>query len=323
MHDGLVVKAVAAICTLALSGCSLWLNTGERQCSSDTDCVEASLGTKCIQQVCMDTSECSGDVCDASTSSSEMGLDMKPCGSDLDCDKERPRCLNETCVDSATGDQWLCPPNDQTVRPDTVRYNFRVVDYLSRKPPKNVVAKACRNSDVGCVEPVAMFADVAETGHVQFMLPSGFFGYFEVKSSSMDTLLFVTEPIVKNTLNRDVPALTRDTVDLTATLLGYTYDQDKGLAFIEALDCSETPQGGVHFESREGGDPFYLVDQVPSKEAKMSVYDANNNTASGGFVNVPPGFVQISARVGTDGLWLGSFNAQIRARTITFIDMHF
>jgi hypothetical protein len=186
-----------------------------------------------------------------------------------------------------------------------------------------VVAKACRNSDVGCVEPVAAFTDVADTGHVQFTLPSGFFGYFEVKSSAMDTLLFVTEPIVKNTLNRDVPVLTRDTVDLTATILGYVYDQEKGLAFIEALDCSETPQGGVHFDSREGGDPFYLVDQVPSKDAQMSVYDANNNTASGGFVNVPPGFVQISARIGTDGLSLGSFNAQIRARTITFIDMHF
>jgi hypothetical protein len=173
------------------------------------------------------------------------------------------------------------------------------------------------------MEPVATFADTTQTGHVQFSLPSGFFGYFEVRSSSMDTLLFVTEPIVKNTLNRDIPVLTRDTVDLTATILGYTYDQEKGLAFIEALDCSETPQGGVHFESREGGDPFYLVDQVPSKDAKMTVYDRNNNTASGGFVNVPPGFVQISARLGTDGLQLGSFNAQIRPRTITFIDMHF
>jgi hypothetical protein len=53
------------------------------------------------------------------------------------------------------------------------------------------------------------------------------------------------------------------------------------------------------------------------------VYDSINNTASGGFINVPPGFVEFTARIGTDGIELGSFNAQIRARTITFIDMHF
>jgi hypothetical protein len=323
MHDGLVVKAVAAICALAITGCSLWLNTGERQCGSDNDCVEASLGTKCVQQVCMDTSECSGGACDASTSSSELGVGVGgACASDSDCNAKTPRCLNETCVDSQTGDTWLCPPGDQTVQNATVRYSFRVVEFISRMPPKNVVAKACYNTDVGCAEPVATHTDMA-TGHVQFVLPTNFNGFFEIKSDAVDTLLYVTKPIVKNTNNRDVPVLTLDGIDLLASLLGYPYDPSKGLTLIEALDCSETPQGGVHFISREGGDSFYLKDQVPNKDAQMTVYDPTNNTANGGFINVPPGFVDFTAKLGVGGLELGSFNAQVRARTITFIDMHF
>lgn len=323
MHDGLVVKAVAAICALALAGCSLWLNTDERQCSADAECVEAGLGSRCVQQVCMDTSSCSGDKCDASTSSDELGVGTS-CASDDDCSARTPRCLNKTCVDTQTGDLWLCPRSDQTMPTPTVRYSFRVVEFISRMPPKDVVVKACYNNDVGCAEPVATYTDEEMTGHVQFALPIRFSGFFEIRSSNaVDTLLYVTKPIVKNTLNRDVPVLSTDGIDLLASLLGYPYDTSKGLALLEALDCSETPQGGIHFVSREGGDSFYLKDQVPNKEAEVTVYDSINNTASGGFINVPPGFVEFTARIGTDGIELGSFNAQIRARTITFIDMHF
>ena len=322
MHDGLVVKAVAAICALALTGCSLWLNTDERQCTTDVDCVEASLGTTCVQQICMDTSECSGGACDASTSSDQLGVGGS-CAEDSDCNQKTPRCLSKTCVDSQTGDFWMCPGGDQTVTNATVRYSFRVVEFISRMPPMNVVAKACYNTDVGCAEPVATYMDTQGTGHVQFVLPSKFNGFFEIKSNAVDTLLYVTKPIVKNTNNRDVPVLSPDGVDLLASLLGYPYDPSKGITLIEALDCSETPQGGVHFISREGGDSFYLKDQVPNKDARMTVYDSTNNTANGGFVNVPPGFVEFTAKIGEDGLELGSFNAQVRARTITFIDMHF
>ena len=321
MHDGLV-KAVAAICALALSGCSLWLDTDERQCRYDSDCVAARLGAVCVQHVCVDANDCSDGSCDASTSSSELGVGGS-CSTDTDCGGKTPRCLNTTCVDSETGDLWLCPPGARTVTSSTVRYSFRVVEFISRTPPKHVVARACRSNDVGCVEPADVYTDAEETGHVRLVLPINFTGFFEIQSEAVDTLLYVTKPIVKNTLNRDVPVLTAGGIELLSSVLGYTYDSNKGIALLEALDCSETPQGGIHFDSREGGDPFYLKDQVPNKEAQVSEYDPTNNSADGGFVNVPPGFVEFSARVGVDGLMLGSFNAQIRPHTITYIDMHF
>ena len=331
MHDSHVVKGVAAIVgAVALAGCSLWLSTDERQCHEDSDCVKAQLGNVCVQQVCIDNTgdthgECTSSDCSPSTSNSELGVNKTSCESDSNCGGKTPRCLNKTCVDDETGNRWLCPPGDQTVKTSTVRYGFHVIDYLSRQPPKGVVAKACRASDVNCVEPVDMYTDMDETGHVLLTLPSGFLGFFEVRSEEMDTLLYVTKPIVKNTLNRDLPVLTPDTVNFTATFLGYDYVMDKGLVFLEALDCSGTPQGGVHFDSADGGDPFYLVDMQPSKDAKMTVYDAVNNSANGGFVNVLTGFNEFSSSIGSDDakIRLGAFNAQVRPRTVTFIDMYF
>lgn len=326
MQDGLGVKTVAGFfCAAALAGCSLWLNTDERQCRTDSDCESAGLGSVCVDLVCTESSECVGDDCDsdATTSDSELAV-MGSCEDDKDCGEDKPRCLYKNCVDAQTGDHWLCPAGDQSVKTSTVRYSFHVVDFLTREPPPGITAKACRVNDVGCDEPVDSFTDTDMTGHVQLTLPTGFLGFFEIESDdSMLTLLYVTKPIEKNTLNRDLPVLTAQTVELTASITGYSFDKEKGLALIEALDCSGTPQGGVHFKSREGGDPFYLVDQVPSKEATLTVYDEANNTANGGFINVPTGFVTFDATLGLDGLTLGSFNAQIRPNAITFINMHF
>jgi hypothetical protein len=232
--------------------------------------------------------------------------------------------LNETCVSNELASHWLCTADDQSIKPASVRYGFHIVDFLSREPPKNIVVKACRSNDVGCAEPVSTFNDTDGTGHAQFDLPSGFFGFFDIHSDAIPTLLYVTKPIVKNTLNRDLPVLTGATVQLTAQVTGFTVDSKKGLALLEALDCSDTPQGGVQFAVTSAmADQFYLVDQVPSRDATVTVYDEVNNTANGGFVNVPTGFNTFSARLGVDGLELGSFNAQVLEGGITFIDMHF
>jgi hypothetical protein len=48
-----------------------------------------------------------------------------------------------------------------------------------------------------------------------------------------------------------------------------------------------------------------------------------DNTADGGFINLAPGFITFRAHLGVDGLELGRFNAQIRANTITYIDLSF
>jgi hypothetical protein len=269
----------------------------------------------------MDSSDCTGSDC--STANAALGNGV--CMTDDQCTApDAPRCLNTSCVNSDIAAQWLCSADDQTTPTTTVHYAFHIVDFLSREPPANIVVKACRSNDVACSDPVSMFTDTDGTGDAQFTLPSGFFGFFQILSDSLPALLYVTKPIVKNTLNRDLPVLTADTVQATASITGVKFDATKGLALLEAIDCTETPAGGVQFTLTGGNaDQFYLVDQVPSRDAMVTAYDEVNNTADGGFINVDPGFVTFNAFLGVGGLALGSFNAQIRANTITYVDMHF
>jgi hypothetical protein len=191
-------------------------------------------------------------------------------------------------------------------------------------PPQHVVVKACRFNDVACLAPEDTFVDVGQTGHVQVTLPSGFTGYFEIESESLPAVLYVTKPISRNTLNRDVPVLTDEALALTAAVTSIDVDRELGVVLLEAVNCAGVPAGGVQFKLRDAeADPFYLVDQIPNVDATLSVYDPNNNTADGGFINVPVGAHTFSAHWGVDGPELQAFNAQIRAKTITFIDMTF
>jgi hypothetical protein len=211
-----------------------------------------------------------------------------------------------------------------SVRTDTVRYSVRVVDFVSGMPRQDLKIKACRNSDLNCDDPVATFVDSKQTGKVQLELPTGFLGFLEVKSDAVDTLLYVTKPIVEDTVDRDITVPTLETIDLLASLLEYTWDMDKGLVVLEVLDCSEAPQSGIHFACQAGGDGFYMVNGIPFKSEQMTMYDPMNNTAEGGFINVPQGLVQFSAQLGVDGdvMSLGSVDVQIRPSTLTIIELH-
>jgi hypothetical protein len=251
-----------------------------------------------------------------------LSLGDKQCNQSADCVSAQlgDMCVDHACVYSNSS----CGPLPEATQP-MVTYGFKVVDFLTKETPKNVAVKACRNSDAACAQPVATWTDNAEHGgHATFMLPASFFGYFAITSDALPALLYVTQPITRDSENRDVPVLSTDTVQLLASLAGFDYDTGKGLALLEALDCSGAPQGGVQFkESRGTADQFYLIDQNPSPDAQLTKYDPTDNTADGGFINLDPGFITFSAYLGVDGVRLGSFNAQIRANTITFIDMHF
>jgi hypothetical protein len=311
----------AVVCALGLAGCSVLVNIDDKQCNVDVDCASANLGDVCTDHVCVDTSACQG----ASCSSGDGGSDGGSCNTDKQCSGDTPRCMHGSCVSSAVAERWLCAataPN-ATTKP-TVHYGFHVVDFLSKQPPKNIVVNACRNSDVGCAEPVGTFTDTTGMGLAQFDLPNGFLGYFEITSDATPALLYVTKPIVKDAENRDLPVLQPSTVQLTASFTGFNFDKAKGLALLEAIDCSGKPAGGVQFKhSADTADQFYLVNQVPSKDANMTEYDETENTADGGFINVTPGFVTFSALWGVEGPLLGTFNAQIRPNTITYVDMDF
>lgn len=308
--------ALVWTCSAALlGGCSALINVDGTQCSEDAQCVSSGLGKTCQDHVCV------GDV---DTGQSMQAVSGGHCTQDSECAASTPKCMRGQCVSQDVADQFLCSPQEQADPNATVHYSFKVIEFVSRKPPNMLVAKACRTNDVLCSDPLATFEDKDGAGMVQLELPSGFLGYFEVTSDALTALLYVTRPIVKDTVDRDLQVSSLNTVMLLSTTDGTTFDHDRGLATLTAIDCTGKPAGGVHFtESKGDSHPFFIVNRVPSSDVQATVYDPATDIAAGGFINVQPGFVTFSASYGVDGPLLGEFNASVRANTITFVYMYF
>lgn len=301
-------------------GCSVLIDVDSPQCDVDADCADLMLGGRCERHVCVvDAAACTGEDCDTPSDPTNLA-----CGSDVECGGAAPVCMHGSCVPSTIAERFMCEEPEPSDPPQTVSYGFRVVEFVSQAPPGNVVARACRNNDVQCDSPVATFTDAEGTGMVQLQLPYGFTGYFDVTSDALHALSYLTKPINQDTQDRDLQVASSSTLDVLASVAGYPFEPDKGVVLIEAFDCSRSPAGGVHFvESKGTSHPFYFVNHLPNAEAQETVYDAENDVADGGFLNIDPGFITFSASFGKDGPKLGEFNAAVRASTITYIDMFF
>jgi hypothetical protein len=298
-----------------IAGCTAIIDVTGKQCSADSDCTSQKLGDSCVAHLCVDSKAMEGDA------SMPGGM----CSKDDQCTAKSPRCLNGSCVTDEIADRWICAEDKTQYSSDTVKYSFHVLEFVTRKPPKNLVVRACAQNDIACNPGTAQFDDTDGTGDVVLELPAGFLGYFSVRSSdTLDALSYLTKPLREDTQDRDLQVASADTVKLLALTSGVEFDASKGLALVEAFDCSKMPAGGVHFtESKGSGTPFYIVDRTPSKDATVSSYDVDNNVADGGFINIPADFVTFSAYLGVDGPLLGKFNAHVRANTVTYIDMYF
>lgn len=308
-----VLVALATCCSVQL-GCSALIDVHDWQCDTAAQCVHAKLGNACVDRVCVGSLE------------SPDTVDNGPCTRDDECSKNTPRCMRGTCVAQDVADKFLCaPPEADEASGDTLKYSFNVMEYVSRKPPKNLSVKACQTADVTCKSPVATFKDTEHTGLVQLELPKYFLGFFEVKSDdALPALSYLTRPLRHDTMDRDLQVSAPSTVIALSAADMTEFDPSRGLALVEAFDCNGTPSGGVHFsESKNDSMPFYIVNRAPNKDVQVSSYDPDSNVADGGFINLQPGYITFTARYGVDGPVLGEWNAQVRANTITFIDMYF
>lgn len=324
MRQGWFGFLLAAV-SFSAGGCSALIDVAGTQCNADSECVSRKLGQSCVEHVCVGDAPaaCSGDACnDGAAGAAAYGM----CVLDTDCKSDtEPRCMHGTCVAQGIADRWICPPDAAPDNPpEMIHYSFQVLEFVSRKPPANIVALACRGNDVSCGDPVARWEDKGATGMVQMDLPYNFLGFFQVTSDALPALSYLTKPLRADTQDRDLQVVAQSTVDLLAAVDGTTsFDPTMGLVLVEEFDCAKMPGAGVHFEESKGGaHPFYIVNRVPNSEVNTSVYDPDNNVADGGFINVQPGFVTFTARLGVGGPELGEFNANVRAGAVTFIDMY-
>jgi hypothetical protein len=317
---------LAAVSGSVSGGCSALIDVAGTQCNADTECVSKGLGQSCVDHVCVGdapATACSGTACyDGAAGGASLGM----CIEDADCKSaSEPRCMRGTCVSSGIADRWVCAPDVAPENPpDSVHYSFQVLEFVSRKPPAKIVVTACRGNDIACTDPVARFDDTDGTGMVQLDLPYNFLGFFQVQSDALTALSYLTKPLRADEHDRDLQVVAQSTLDLLSGVEGTAFEPGSGLVLVEAFDCAKMPAAGVHFEESKGtAHPFYIVNRVPNSQVNISVYDADNDVADGGFINVEPGFVTFTARLGISGPELGEFNANVRAGAVTFIDMYF
>ena len=332
------VILLLAATSLALWGCSLLVDAGRDQCTSDDDCTHIGLPGSCDQGVCIasmqrtapvttpdDQAGCDGGSCGRSDAGSAAGrapASDGTCSEDADCARDA-RCFKQTCAPASLVEPFLCAaPEPEAV--SMVHFAMPAREFVSDQAPKGLKASACRVNDIGCADPIASFEDSSGMGMIELDLPLGFDGFLDVRSDeTLPALWYFTQPITAPRVAKSLGMVAPGTLSLLAAITGYTVEADKGVVVLEAFDCSKTAVGGIHFEeSKHAAVPFFIIDSTPSAESTVTVRDEKTDNAPGGFLNATPGFTLFTARIGVDGPVLGEFNAHVRANTVTYLDIY-
>jgi hypothetical protein len=332
--DNLIMFARAGLwlgCTL-LAGCSFLIDVNRDQCSTDGDCDWGGLGGSCNQGICVATtsssSTCDGGECSSAPDAGDPVGDASNEPSGILCNgvrcEESEVCFADTCAVATSVAPYMCEAAEPAPPVGSLRFTMPVRDFVSDEPLADLVVLACRENDVACESPIARFDDPDGTGDVVLELPFKFRGYLEVSSSaSLTSLWFFTRPLLEPLDAKVLKAVSSTTVDLLAAIAGVMIDRSQGIVIVEPFDCDGLPAGGIHLEeSKRTATPFYIIDERPSIEATITVRDDVENQAGGGFVNAAPGFTLFTARIGVDGPVLGEVNANVKANTVTYIDIH-
>jgi hypothetical protein len=311
-----LLSAGACVLVLTASACSLLIDVDKNQCAQDVDCKRPGLSGVCSRGVCVAAAHQSGGQAVTAVSPS--------CDDDHPCDPDGADvCFKEQCAPPHDVEPFVCMA-DAPSQDATVAYSVHVQEFVSKRALKQLAVTACRANDVGCEQPVLHYSDTAGKGDVTLQLPLGFVGYLELRSSdALPGLYYVTQPVVSATHAKPLQLIAPMSLQLLAAASAQTVDMDAGLVVLEAYDCNGNAVGGIHFEqSKQSGIAFVIVDSLPTVDRMLTVRDDVNDGAIGGFLNVDPGNGIFSARLGQDGPVLGSFNASVRAGTVTYIDIH-
>jgi hypothetical protein len=323
---GTIARRLPLALAFVVAGCSFLINVDHDQCKVAADCAALGLAGTCQRGVCIASAgpSCDGGRCEPV--SSPEGGGGGSCSKTVPCTDKSEMCFNARCVAKTVIEPFVCAPDDGESDAGRVSFSVHVQEFISQLPPKNLVVSGCNASDATCEHPVATFKDTKGDGNIQLDLPYGFAGFLEYRSDDVLTALwYLSKPLIRSTVSKDLLLVAPSTLSILAGIaLGSNtvVDSTKGLVILEAFDCTGTATGGIHFEtSKPGSTPFFIVNGLPSTDTDVSVFDVMDG-ASGGFLNVDPGFTIFSARIGVDGPVLGQYNTSVRANAVTYLDIH-
>ena len=129
-------------------------------------------------------------------------------------------------------------------------------------------------------------------------------------------LLFFNPPITRELEQAvQLPLIPSTLVPALVQAAGAQFDPELGNLVVTGLDCDDARAAGISYTIRQHPDrvaPLYMTNGILSNS--VSETDA---TGVGGFVGVPPGFVDILAHEGEHGL-VGGVGVQVAASAISY-----
>jgi len=243
----------------------------------------------------------------------------------------RLNCTQNTCGAACdTGRGWQCL--DMPVRwpkPKgfgTIAFSVTIVDLLSEKPYANADVKACSKLDLPCTMPL----DQGRTdggGLVALTVPAGtegFDGYLDITggdngsgSAIFPAIYYPVPPVISPGWRGRFQFVSAQDLTLLGAATGAAIDPARGHFAANTSDCNFTGAGGVSFtvDSADAEtQAFYFVNGVPN----ISATQTDPRSPIGGFVNLPPKLVLVSATSAAAGnKTMGTMTVNIRAGSFT------
>jgi hypothetical protein len=302
---------------LWLGGCSVLIQVDGQQCVNNSDCRQLGLmAGRCVDGACQLVR-----LCDESGKCAQK-VSPQACNETLPCGDAAEVCLKFECANAKEVQNFLCSPE---IGPSTatVPFSASVRELVTMKPPKGLSITACDFRDLDCRSPIARTSDGTGTGDLTLDVPWGFLGYFEIRSDETATLLYYIDHQLFGPTQANAIFVTAPTwLEQASALAGAQMGTVSGFVVVQMYDCEERAAPGIHFElDMPGALPFFILNGIPTPGLQTTVYDARLATAMGGFANVNPGVVIVSARLGTKGPRLDWYNVNVRPQTVTQLEL--
>jgi hypothetical protein len=191
-----------------------------------------------------------------------------------------------------------------------------VIDALARRYLEDVSIAACVNDDLDCTQPTA-YATTDRDGEATVTVPANFSGYMQQteRSDYTPAMYFMLAQLPDDGRLRNFPLIPSGSFDGLHLALGTRADSTRGHAMLIVEDCTGLTLSGISFMSPQSDTAtteFYVVDQIPTTSASET-----STEGDGGFTNLPPGIVQITATNKKTGVVINTISLLIRAGTIT------
>lgn len=271
-----------------LAACSVLIDVDAKQCKVDADCAALSgapARAVCVQSVCV---------------APETGAEAGAAG-----------------MNGGPSDPLACAARE-TSKAEKVKYSFAPIFAPGGEPdaPKPFTIKACEQLDLECKTPVDGPYDVTVGMPQDFLVPTGFNGYFEITNpDTLGGLLYMGRPVIEDTVGWNITMPTPDLVTQLKLITGEDVNQELGLILTVARDCAGLALSGVTVHNTKGGLGYYFVNFLPDTNLTKT-----GAQGAAGWANVPITTTIISG-THTSGKDFGPVSMRTRPGYMSFAEL--